>query len=207
MVISVAVDEAGLNVERGIASCKNAKMAYVTPSHQFPLGFMMSLGCRLALLDWAHKTNAWILEDDYGSYFRYAGRPVSSLQGLDEHNRVLYIGTFSRVIFPAIRLCYLVVPSPLVDSFSQAQYRLPLGVHFAHAPNVACEVSFAYEVSQYGLIDRSRVVIDLKPVSELRRQLASHLDVKNSQAGMHVVAEFRDMDRSRKRTSAQRLTN
>jgi GntR family transcriptional regulator/MocR family aminotransferase len=116
-LIPVPVDAEGLDVAEGIRVCPDARMAYVTPSHQFPLGITMSLARRLALLEWANQNGVWILEDDYDSEYRYAGRPLPSLQGLDTGQRVLYMGTFSKVLFPALRLAYMVVPSDLVDSF------------------------------------------------------------------------------------------
>src|SRR5262249_4356701 len=99
----------------------DARLAYVAPSHQYPLGVTLSLPRRLALLDWAQRGDAWVVEDDYDSEFRYTGRPLAALQGLDRTGRVLYLGTFSKVLFPALRLGYLVVPPDLVDAFTAAR--------------------------------------------------------------------------------------
>lgn len=115
-IIPVPVDEEGLLVDVGKSRAPNARLAYVTPAHQFPLGMTMSLGRRLALLEWAQQADAYILEDDYDSEYRFAGRPLASLQGLDTSNRVFYIGTFSKVMFPALRLGYLIVPPAWVDA-------------------------------------------------------------------------------------------
>ncbi len=120
----VPVDDDGLNVELGRQSFPNARLAYVTPSHQYPLGVTMSLPRRLELLDWATENSAWIIEDDYDSEYRYASRPLSSLQGLAEQNRVIYVGTFSKVLFPSLRLGYLVVPAPLLDRFTAVRKAL-----------------------------------------------------------------------------------
>ncbi len=117
----VSVDEHGMNVEQVLRGKKTPRVIYTTPSHQFPLGAVMSLERRLALLDFAARKKVWILEDDYDSEYRYAGRPLSSLQGLDRHERVIYIGTFSKVLFPAIRLAYMVVPESLVSAFRAAR--------------------------------------------------------------------------------------
>ncbi|HYG82269.1 MAG TPA: PLP-dependent aminotransferase family protein, partial [Pyrinomonadaceae bacterium] len=103
-IVHVPVDGEGFNLAAALGREKRARVAYVTPSHQFPLGVMMSLGRRLALLEWASCAGAWIVEDDYDSEYRYAGRPLASLQGLDKEGRVIYIGTFSKTIFPALRL-------------------------------------------------------------------------------------------------------
>ena len=89
-ILPVPVDTAGLNVSAGIALCPQARAAYVTPSHQFPTGTVMSMARRLELLDWAQRTGGWIIEDDYDSEFRYSGQPLASLQGLDKHQRVSY---------------------------------------------------------------------------------------------------------------------
>jgi GntR family transcriptional regulator/MocR family aminotransferase len=115
-LVPVPVDGEGFDVSAGIASCPTARLAYVTPSYQYPLGMTMSLPRRMALLEWASRTGAWIIEDDYGSEHRYHGRPLASLQGLDRDGRVIYLGSFSRVLFPAIGLCYAVLPPGLVDA-------------------------------------------------------------------------------------------
>ena len=100
------------------------RLVYVTPSHQYPTGAVMSLARRQALLQAARQHNAWVLEDDYDSEFRFSGPPVSSLQGLDADGRVLYMGTFSKVLYPGLKLGYLVVPKALVAAFKQAHYDL-----------------------------------------------------------------------------------
>jgi len=116
-ILPIPVDDEGLMVNIGTERAPQARMVYITPSHQFPLGVTMSLPRRLALLDWAKRANAYILEDDYDSEFRFAGRPLATLQGLDNADRVIYIGTFSKVLFPSIRIGYLILPPLLVDSF------------------------------------------------------------------------------------------
>lgn len=101
---------------------ERAALAVVTPSHQFPTGTILSLARRLALLDWARRANAVIVEDDYDGEFHYDGRPLESLQGLDKDGRVIYVGTFSRTVFPALRIGYLIVPKPLVPVFAAAKW-------------------------------------------------------------------------------------
>jgi GntR family transcriptional regulator/MocR family aminotransferase len=100
------------------------KLIYTTPSHQYPKGMVMSYGRRRLLLDYAENSHAWIIEDDYDSEFRFEGRPISSLQGMDTHGRVLYLGTFSKVMYPGIRLGYVVVPPQLVEDFKSGLYEL-----------------------------------------------------------------------------------
>jgi len=116
-LVPVPVDGDGLDVAAGIQLCPNARVAYVTPSHQYPLGATMSAARRLQLLEWAHSVGAWIVEDDYDSEYRYESMPVASMQGLDRGARVIYIGTFSKVLFPTLRLGYMVIPPALVDRF------------------------------------------------------------------------------------------
>jgi GntR family transcriptional regulator/MocR family aminotransferase len=116
----VPVDHEGLDVERGRALAPHATAAFVTPSHQYPLGMPMSLRRRTALLEWARASGAWIVEDDYDSEVRYAGHPFPSMQGL-EPDRVVYLGTFSKVLFPSLRLGYAIVPGDLVRPFVGAR--------------------------------------------------------------------------------------
>jgi GntR family transcriptional regulator / MocR family aminotransferase len=113
----VPVDDEGFDVRVAAARFPNARLAYVTPAHQFPLGVTMSLARRLELLEWARQTKAWIVEDDYDGEYRFRGRPLAALHGLDRAHRVIYVGTFSRMLFPSLRLGYLVSPPDLVDAF------------------------------------------------------------------------------------------
>ncbi|MFJ3463447.1 PLP-dependent aminotransferase family protein [Achromobacter spanius] len=118
--VRVPVDENGLIVSEGIRLAPNARAAFVTPSHQYPLGMPMSMPRREALLNWARTRNAWIIEDDYDSELRYAGHPFPSLQGQDSQ-RVIYLGTFSKILFPSLRLGYLIAPADLVSAFCGAR--------------------------------------------------------------------------------------
>jgi GntR family transcriptional regulator/MocR family aminotransferase len=120
-VVPVPVDDEGLDVAAGVARAPDARLAYVTPSHQYPLGVTLSLARRLALLDWAERAGAWILEDDYDSELRYDGRPLASVQSIDTSGRVLYVGTFNKILFPALRVAYLVLPPELLEPFARAK--------------------------------------------------------------------------------------
>ncbi|MBM3780925.1 MAG: PLP-dependent aminotransferase family protein [Acidobacteria bacterium] len=117
----VPVDHEGLDIRQGRRRWPRARGAYVTPSHQFPLGLTMSLARRVDLLEWAAGADRWVFEDDYDTEFRHAGPPLASLQGLDRHDRVLYIGTMSKRLLPAIRIAYAVVPHRVLDAVLQAQ--------------------------------------------------------------------------------------
>ncbi len=121
-LIPVPVDRDGLDVGAGLQKRRNARAAYVTPSHQFPTGAVMSMRRRLELLSWAKDNDAWIIEDDYDSEFRYVGRPLASLQGIDQCSRVIYIGTLSKILFPGIRLGFAVVPKDLIEVFTGAKF-------------------------------------------------------------------------------------
>jgi GntR family transcriptional regulator / MocR family aminotransferase len=123
----VPLDDDGLKLRP--TTLRNARLVYVTPGHQFPLGITMGLPRRLQLLESARKSGTLILEDDYDSEFRYSGRPVPALQGLDRHGQVLFTGSFSKVLFPSLRLGYLVFPSDLADRFSAT-----LSITRRHAP-------------------------------------------------------------------------
>lgn len=127
-VVPVAVDAEGLDTAAGRNVAPHARAAYITPSHQYPTGVTMSMARRVAVLDWARETGAWLLEDDYDSEFRYAGPPLTALAGLGGNDRVIYLGTFSKTLFPALRLAYVVLPRAIVDVVLRAraaQDRMP----------------------------------------------------------------------------------
>ena len=118
----VPVDAQGIDVGAGIRSAPKARAVFVTPSHQFPTGVVLSMARRLELLNWARETKAWVIEDDYASEFRYGGRALASLQGLDDSERVIYVGTLNKALFPGLRLGYAVVPPALLKAFITARY-------------------------------------------------------------------------------------
>ena len=122
-IIPVPLDAQGLEVETGIKLCTQAKGVYVTPAHQFPMGMTMSLERRMALLKWAKSVGAFVIEDDYDSEFRFEGRRIPTLQGLDRNSNVILVGSFTKTMFPSLRIGYLVLPSSLVDCFLAYRFR------------------------------------------------------------------------------------
>jgi len=122
-MIAVPVDDEGLSVAAGMKLCPDAKGVYLTPAHQFPLGVTMSLERRMAVLNWASRAGAFVIEDDYDSEYRFEGQPVPALQSLDNHSNVIFVGSFSKTLFPALRVGYVVLPAPLVDFFLGFRYR------------------------------------------------------------------------------------
>ncbi len=186
-LVPVPVDGEGLEVAKGIESEPGARLACVTPSHQYPLGVTMSLGRRLELLGWAGRSGAWVIEDDYDSEYRYTGRPLEALQGLDTGERVLYVGTFSKVLFPALRLGYLVVPPDLVDAFAAAREltdRHPPTVDQAILADFIAEGHFLRHVRRMRALYAQR---QAALVEEAARGLQGLLDVGPAAAGMHLV--------------------
>lgn len=121
LTVPVPVDAEGIDVAAGMARDASARLAYVTPSKQFPLGMAMSMERRVQLLDWADRTGAWIVEDDYDCEFRYSGTPLPSLFDLGRGERVIYLGTFSKTLFPALRLGFAIVPDALIEPFVAAR--------------------------------------------------------------------------------------
>jgi GntR family transcriptional regulator/MocR family aminotransferase len=122
-MIPVPLDEQGISVSAGLRMSPHAKGAYVTPAHQFPLGMTMSLERRMALLNWASRTGAFVIEDDYDSEYRFEGRPVPAMQSLDRNSNVIFIGSFNKLLFPSLRIGYVVLPPSLVDPFLAFRYR------------------------------------------------------------------------------------
>jgi len=119
-IVPVAVDEEGMRVAEGLARGPHAKAAYVTPSHQFPTGVTMSMARRVALLDWSKSAGAWIIEDDYDSEFRFSGPPLTALAGVGA-SRVIYVGTFTKILFAGLRLAYVVLPPDIIQRVINAR--------------------------------------------------------------------------------------
>lgn len=186
-LVPIPVKADGLDVGAGRARCPEARLAYVTPSHQFPLGVTMSVAQRLALLEWANEAGAWILEDDYDSEYRFSGRPLEALQGLDSTGHVLYLGTFSKVLFPALRLGYLVVPPDLTEVFVAVRLfverHVPILEQMALADFIA-EGHFMRHIRRMHTVYAQRRAALLAAVASEPGEL---LAVHAPEAGMHLV--------------------
>jgi GntR family transcriptional regulator / MocR family aminotransferase len=191
-LVPVPVDREGLNVAAGVKRCRKARAALVTPSHQFPLGATMSASRRLQLLDWAQSSGSWIIEDDYDSEYRYENLPIASLQGLDPNSRVIYIGTFSKVLFPSLRLGYVVIPPDLVDRFLVIRRAMDLGppsFYQAVLADFIGEGHFARHIRRMRVLYKER---RSALVNSIRTELGSRVEVLGSEAGMHLAVTLPD---------------
>jgi GntR family transcriptional regulator/MocR family aminotransferase len=181
------IDLSGLSVEDRSA----ARLAYVTPSHQFPTGAVMSLTRRLELLRWADEDNAFIVEDDYDSEFRYSGRAIEALRSLDQHGRVLYVGTFSKTLLPAMRIAYLVLPPGLVEIFRAAKF---LSDWAAPSFEQHALVRFLESGDFERHLRRARTLYSQSRaalVAAIDRELAEFEPTyRDSQAGLHLLVRF-----------------
>jgi GntR family transcriptional regulator/MocR family aminotransferase len=186
-VVPVPLDREGLSVVEGERLAPKARMACVSPSHQYPTGVTMSAGRRLCLLRWATRADAWIVEDDYDSEFRYATRPLACLQGMDADGRVVYIGTFSKTLFPALRLGYLVVPEQVADTFRAAR-----AVCDRHSPTVdqAVLADFIGDGHFGRHVRRMRTLYEERQaalVAAGRALLDGLVELAPAEAGLHLV--------------------
>ena len=188
----IPVDEDGMDVAYGIRQYPEARLAYVTPSHQFPLGATLGLGRRLALLEWARAQGTWVIEDDYDGEFRYSGRPLAALQGLDAAGRVIYWGTFSKVLFPSLRLGYMVVPGelvgPLVEARTNSDAHSP-GLEQAVLADFIAEGHFTRHIRRMRLLYAQR---QARFREALQLELPAGLEPLPDPAGMHLVIRLPD---------------
>jgi GntR family transcriptional regulator / MocR family aminotransferase len=188
----IPVDAQGLCVDAGLRAAPKARAAFVTPSHQFPTGVQLSMARRLELLAWARRCGAYIVEDDYASEFRYSGPPLASLQGLDEDERVIYVGTLNKALFPGLRLGYAVVPQALLPAFISARYLID------RQPPSLCQTVVAEFLRQghlAGHIRRMRLMYREQRdalAATLARRAGDRLKIELPDQGMHLVAYLAD---------------
>jgi GntR family transcriptional regulator/MocR family aminotransferase len=184
----VPVEQDGLDVNYIKKNYSQSRMLYVTPAHEYPLGGTLSLAKRMELLKWAAKNNTWILEDDYDSELRYTGRPLASLQGLDQDNRVIYIGTFSKVVFPALRVAYLILPTKeLADHFKAIKAVLDR------------QLPIVEQIIMHAFIEEGHFVRHLRKmrlayyerqkmlIQAVEKELKGKMRVEEQAAGMHLI--------------------
>jgi len=193
-LVPVPVDGEGMAVYEGRRRAPQAKLVYVTPSHQWPLGSTLALHRRLALIAWARSAGAWIVEDDYDAALRYSGRPVAAVQGLDPDARVVYVGTFTKLIFPSLRLAWVVLPESLVEPFVHAR-RLMDG----HPPGIAQAVAADFLAGGHlaGWIRRLRAACAERRealVEALGSELAGVAIPVGAEAGLHLSVELHGAD-------------
>ncbi|RXZ42786.1 PLP-dependent aminotransferase family protein [Crenobacter cavernae] len=195
-VNAIPVDEEGLNPQPDDWNAP-PRLVFVTPSHQYPTGAVMSLARRRALLEMARQHDRWVVEDDYDSEFRYGGRPLASLQGLDTAGRVLYVGTFSKTVFPSMRMGYMVLPKSLVEPFRVALselYRAGHQLDQAILADFIAEGHFVAHIRRMRMLygeRRERLLDGIK--SELGEGRVLSYD---SQAGLHLVLELDGDDKA-----------
>ena len=214
-VVPVRVDAHGLDVEQGRQIAPGARVAVVSPSHQYPTGATLSATRRAALLAWARQNGAWIVEDDYDSYFRYRGRPISALQRLDQEDveqhgvppRVVYVGTFSKTMFPALRLGFCIVPASIADAVANAR-----AVADRNSPiaDQAALAAFIAEGHYDRHLRRVRVAYQERHAAMLARfedRLGDAITVAPAAAGTHLIGWLDERRHGRRagRTGAQRI--
>lgn len=191
-LIPVPVDADGMDVSHAIKHHPKARAAFVTPSHQYPLGSTMSATRRLQLLNWAQSAGSWIVEDDYDSEYRYETKPIASLQGLDVNQRVIYIGTFSKVLFPSLRIGYIVIPPDLVERFSAVRFAMDIFPPYLYQEVLADFMSLGY----FGrhLRKMRRLYSERRGVliESIRREFGDLLEVHGTEAGMHLAVTLPD---------------
>jgi GntR family transcriptional regulator/MocR family aminotransferase len=197
-VVPVPVDDEGLHVRKGQELAPNARVIYVTPANQFPLGTVMSAKRRQELIGWAIRAGAWIIEDEYDAEYRYFGKPVASLHSVDTSGSVLYVGTFTKMLFNALRLGFVVLPDRLVETFERARSfmdRHPATLDQAVLAEFISEGHFGHHVRKMRQEYAERLQILTESTA---RRLAGSLQVENAAAGMRTIAwiKSREADRT-----------
>ncbi|OTA18476.1 GntR family transcriptional regulator [Xenorhabdus vietnamensis] len=186
-VRSVIADENGMDISYGIKHWPNAKLVFTAPSHQFPLGSTLSLSRRLTLLEWAAKHQVWIFEDDYNSEFRYFSKPIQALQGLDQQQRVIYAGSFSKMMYPGFRLGFLVVPEQLIEPFKLMKYYTDSHSGYLEQATLAQFISEGHYTRHVRRIrkicyERREVLINA-----IKKYLPHIFKVQPADSGIHMV--------------------
>ena len=189
-VYPVPVDDEGLNISDGSAQFSAPDLIFVTPSHQHPLGMTMSESRRAELLEFAAQNKSWIIEDDYDGEYRYTSRPLNALQGIDQHDLVIYVGSFSKTLFPGLRLGYIVAPRDLVDVFRAAQGILTYG---CSALTQAATADFMRMGHYESHVQKMRQAYQKRAkllIKVLKRHAGQNVTISEPEAGLHVIASL-----------------
>jgi GntR family transcriptional regulator / MocR family aminotransferase len=189
-LIPAPVDDGGMQVPSARAAAE-ARIAYVTPSHQYPTGVVMPLARRLELLDWATQWNAFVIEDDYDSEYRYEGRPVQALAGLDTTGRVIYAGTFSKLMFPAMRLGYLALPQSLVEPIAAAKAIADTGTGSIPQLALADFIEQGHFERHMHRMTRRNRLLRAALLDAIARHFGDRAEISGANAGLHVLAWIR----------------
>jgi len=206
-IIAVPVDEHGLSVSAGMQLCPKARGVFLTPAHQYPLGMTMPLGRRMEVLEWAARTGAFVIEDDYDSEYRFCGPSIPAMQGIDRNGSVIFIGTFTKLLFPSLRLGYVVLPSALVDtfvSFRQCADLRALSLDQA----ILCDFIDGGHFGRHLRRMRDLYATRLEALKEGgRRYLSGLLDISEAAAGLYTAALLRNRMSSRQAEAAAAARN
>jgi GntR family transcriptional regulator/MocR family aminotransferase len=192
-LLRVPVDAGGLDPARLPPAAERPRLAYVTPCHQFPSGVIMPLERRLALLRWASRVGAWIVEDDYVSEFRYEGHPLEALQSLDRDDRAIYMGSFSKTLFPALRVGYLVLPRPLVHPFLAAKWaadRFSAPLYQEALAELITSGQFERYLRRAGARNAGR---RRSLIAALDERFGSRVEIAGENTGVHLVVWLNDV--------------
>ncbi|OWJ92557.1 transcriptional regulator [Pseudomonas sp. A46] len=191
-LVPLPIDDQGLDVQQGVRDCPDARLAFTTPSRQHPLGTTMSYARRQELIDWGGRGQGWIIEDDCDSEFRYVGRPLPALYAMDPWGRVIYVGTFSKVLYPSLRLGYVILPEDLVEPFCAIRAVMDRSPSTLHQATVA---DFMLEGHFLGHIRRMRNLYQARQaclLEALQRHLGGFLSANPVESGLHLMGWLPD---------------
>lgn len=191
-ICPVISDQYGMDIAYGIEHWPDAKMIFTSPSHQFPLGGTLSLSRRMALLDWAAETDTWVFEDDYNSEFRYTAPPIQALQGLDKQQRVIYAGTFSKMMFPEFRLGFLVIPNKLVKAFKIAKYYADTRTSYLEQATLATFISEGHYARHVRRVRKACYERQKVMTAAIQQYLPDSICIEPSDSGIHLVCWLSD---------------
>jgi len=180
-------DEEGMQISKITDYYSKSKLVYTAPSHQFPLGETLSLARRFALLDWANSQEKWIFEDDYNSEFRYGTHPIQALQGLDQQQRVIYSGTFTKMMFPEFRLGFMVVPEALIETFSAAKYYTDVRSSYLEQVALALFIQQGHYARHVRKVRKACYERQQALIKAINEHLSDIVEVQPTDSGIHLI--------------------